>query len=65
MLKRNDAKDVDAVFDASFVKAWSTRDPLDNQKRLFRHGNRRGKVGRTCKLGYNLHLSIDSKPCFL
>jgi transposase len=37
LLKRNDAKDVDAVLDASFIKAWSTRHPLDNQKvlRLF------------------------------
>jgi transposase len=35
LLKRKDAIDVDAVFDASFIKAWSTRDPLDNQKGLF------------------------------
>ena len=32
LLKQNNAKEVDAVFDASFIKAWSTRDPLDNQK---------------------------------
>jgi len=34
LLKRNEAKDVDAVLDASFIKAWSTRHPLDNQKVL-------------------------------
>jgi hypothetical protein len=32
LLKQNDAKNVDAVLDASFIKAWSTRHPLDNQK---------------------------------
>ena len=26
LLKRNDAKDVDAVLDASFIKAWGARD---------------------------------------
>jgi len=31
LLKRNDAKNVDAVFDASFIKAWSVRHPLNNQ----------------------------------
>jgi len=32
LLKQNGAKEVDAVFDASFIKAWSTRDPLDNSR---------------------------------
>jgi len=32
LLKRNRAKDVDVVFDASFIKAWSTRHPMDNHK---------------------------------
>ena len=31
LLKQNDAKDVDAVLDASFIKAWSTRHPTDSQ----------------------------------
>ena len=26
LLKQKDAKEVDSVFDASFIKAWSTRD---------------------------------------
>ncbi len=34
LLKQNGEKEVDAVFDASFIKAWSTRDPMDNQKAL-------------------------------
>ena len=60
-MKRNDAKDVDAVFDASFIKAWSTRDPLDNQKGYSDVEARVGRAGRTFGLGYKLHLSIDSK----
>jgi hypothetical protein len=32
LLNRNDAKNVDAVFDASFIKAWSIRHPLNNQR---------------------------------
>jgi hypothetical protein len=61
LLKQNDAKDVDAVFDASFIKAWSTRDPLDNQKGYSDEEARVGRAGRTFGLGYKLHLSIDSK----
>ena len=61
LLKRNDAKDVDVVFDASFIKAWSTRDPLDNQKGYSDMEARVGRAGRTFGLGYKLHLSIDSK----
>jgi len=61
LLKRNDAKDVDAVLDASFIKAWSTRHPLDNQKGLSDGDARVGRTGRTFGLGYKLHLSIDSQ----
>jgi transposase len=61
LLKRNDAKDVDAVLDASFIKAWSTRHPLDNQKGYSDMEARVGRAGRTFGLGYKLHLSIDSK----
>jgi len=61
LLKRNDAKDVDAVFDASFIKAWSTRHPLDNQRGFSDGDARVGRAGRTFGLGYKLHLSIDSQ----
>jgi hypothetical protein len=61
LLKQNDAKEVDCVFDASFIKAWSTRDPLDNKKGLSDEEARVGRAGRTFGLGYKLHLSIDSK----
>jgi transposase len=61
LLKQNDAKEVDAVFDASFIKAWSTRHPLDNQKGYSDNEARVGRAGRTFGLGYKLHLAIDSK----
>jgi transposase len=61
LLKRNDAKDVDAVLDASFIKAWSTRHPLDSQKGYSDEEARVGRAGRTFALGYKLHLSIDSQ----
>jgi transposase len=61
LLKRNHTRDVDAVFDASFIKAWSTRHPLDNQKGYSDEEARVGRAGRTFGLGYKLHLSIDSK----
>jgi hypothetical protein len=61
LLKRNDVKDVDAVLDASFIKAWSTRHPIDNQKGLSDADARVGRAGRTYGLGYKLHLSVDSQ----
>ena len=61
LLKQNNAKEVDVVFDASFIKAWSTRDPLDNQKGYSDMEARVGRAGKTFSLGYKLHLSIDSK----
>jgi len=65
LLKRNDAKDVDAVLDASFIKVWSTQHPLDNQKGLSDEEARVGRAGRTFGLGYKLHLAIESKSMLL
>jgi transposase len=61
LLRRNTAKTVDAVLDASFIKAWSTRHPLDTQKGLSDGDARVGRAGRTFGLGYKLHLAIDSQ----
>src|SRR4030042_5115837 len=43
LLKRNSTKEVDSVFDASFIKAWSPRHPLDNQKG---YSDEEARVGR-------------------
>jgi hypothetical protein len=61
LLKRSRASDVDAVLDASFVKAWSTRHPKNSQTGLSDGEARVGRAGRTFGLGYKLHLSIDSE----
>ena len=55
------AREVDAVFDASFIKAWSTRDPINNQTGYSDAEARVGRAGRTFGFGYKLHLSIDSE----
>jgi len=60
LLKRNGARDIDSVFDASFIKAWSTRDPVDSQTGHSDKEARIGRADRTFGLGYKLHLSIDS-----
>ena len=61
LLKRNEARDADALFDASFIKAWSTRHPPDSQ-RGFSDGDARVlRAGRMYASGYKLHLAIDSK----
>jgi hypothetical protein len=61
LLKRNSTEEVDAVLDASFIKAWSTRHPLDNKRGTSDGDARVGRVARTFGLGYKLHLYIDSK----
>jgi transposase len=61
LLKRNEAQDVDSVFDASFIKAWSTRHRLDTQKGYSDEEARVGRAGKTFGLGYKLHLAIDSQ----
>jgi hypothetical protein len=60
-LKQNKARDVDAVLDASFIKACSTRHPLDSQKGYSDDEARVGRAGRSFDLGYKLHLAIDSR----
>jgi len=47
--------------DASFIKAWSTRHPLDSQKGYSDADARVGRAGRMFALGYKLHLPIDAK----
>jgi hypothetical protein len=59
LLKRNGAREVDAVLDASFIKAWSVRHPRDGRKGYSDTEARVGRTGRTYGLGYKLHLSID------
>ena len=61
LLKSNQTREVDVVLDACFIKAWSTRDPTNNQTGYSDAEARVGRTGRTFGLGYKLHLSIDSQ----
>lgn len=61
LLKRNKVKAVAAVLDASFIKAWSIRHPLNSRKGYSDREAKVGRTGRTYGLGYKLHLSIDSE----
>jgi hypothetical protein len=61
LLKSNRSKQIEVVLDASFIKAWSTRHPTDNQIGYSDPEARVGRTGRSYALGYKLHLSIDSK----
>ncbi len=52
---------MDAVLDASFVKAWSIRDPESNKVGLSDPDARVGRNGRGYDLGYKLHTSVEPK----
>ena len=47
LLKCSQTKEVDIVLDASVIKAWSTRDPIDNQKG---YSDAEARVGRKAEL---------------
>ena len=61
LLKNSQVKGVDVVLDASFIKAWSTRDPIDNQTGYSDKDARVGRAGRSYALRCKLHLSTDHK----
>jgi transposase len=49
------------VFDATFVKAYSRRDPHDNSRGKSDPEARVGRNGKTYELGYKLHIATDAK----
>jgi transposase len=49
------------VLDATFVKAYSRRDPHDNSRGKFDPEARVGRNGKTYELGYKLHIATDTK----
>ena len=59
LLKKGGAEGVDAVFDASFIKAWSRRHPSNNRLGYSDRDAMVGRTGRSYQLGYKLHLSVD------
>jgi hypothetical protein len=61
LLRRSRVEEVDAVLDASFIKAWSIRHPESNKVGLSDRDARVGRSGRSFGLGYKLHTSVDPK----
>jgi transposase len=61
LLRRSSVRKVDAVLDASFVKAWSIRHPDDSRAGFSDVEARVGRNGRGYDLGYKLHVSVDHK----
>jgi hypothetical protein len=61
LLRRSGVEEVDVVLDASFLKAWSIRNPADNQKGLSDPDARVGRNGRSFGLGFKIHSSVDPK----
>jgi IS5 family transposase len=49
------------VLDATFVKAYSRRDPHDNSRGASDPDARVGRSGKTYELGYKLHIAVDAK----
>ena len=49
------------VMDATFVKAYSKRDPHENSRGGSDSQARVGRNGKTYELGYKLHIAIDAK----
>jgi transposase len=61
LLRRSGAEEVDVVLDASFIKAWSIRDPRDGRRGFSDPDARVGRHGRGFDLGYKLHVSVDHR----
>jgi IS5 family transposase len=49
------------ALDATFVKAYSRRDPHDNSRGKSDPGAGVGRNGKTYELGYKLHVAVDAK----
>src|SRR5450759_2839626 len=47
--------------DATFIKAYSKRDPHENSRGGSGPQTRVGRNGKTYELGYKLHIAVDAK----
>ena len=59
LLRRSKVEEVDVILDASFIKAWSIRDPERNKVGFSDRDARVGRNGRGFDLGYKLHASVE------
>jgi transposase len=61
LLKRGVINGETVVLDATFVKAYSRRDPHENSLGKSDPEARVGRNGKTFELGYKLHVAVDAK----
>ena len=61
MLRRSRATEVDALLDASFIKARSIRHPDDSRVAYSDPDALVGRNGRGYNLGYKLHVAVDHR----
>ena len=61
LLKRGVINGETVVLDATFVKAYSRRDPHENSRGKSDPEARVGRNGKTYELGYKLHIAVDAK----
>jgi transposase len=61
LLKRGVINGETVVLDATFVRAYSRRDPHDNSRGKSDPEARVGRNGKTYELGYKLHIAADAK----
>ena len=61
LLKRGVINGETVVLDATFIKAYSRRDPHENSRGKSDPEARVGRNGKTFDLGYKLHVAIDAK----
>jgi len=61
LLKRGAINGETVVLDATFVKAYSRRDPHENSRGKSDPEARVGRNGKTFELGYKLHVAVDAK----
>jgi hypothetical protein len=59
LLRRSRVEEVNAVPDASSVKAWSTRHPRDSRRGFSDMDAMVGRDGCGYDLGYKLHISVE------
>ena len=61
LLRRSGVEEADVLLDASFIKAWSIRNPTNNQAGLSDPEARVGRNGKSFDLGFKLHSSVEPK----
>jgi transposase len=59
LLEAEVIKSDSVALDATFIKAWSRRDPADDSHGLSDPESRVGRDGKTYDLGYKAHLAVD------